>query len=43
MLDFAMKVALRAHEIDDPDYARLREHGFSNESVISQTFAARSN
>src|ERR1041385_554469 len=33
MLDFAMKVALRAHEIDDADYARLREHGFSDEDA----------
>jgi uncharacterized peroxidase-related enzyme len=33
MLDFAMKVALRAHEIDDTDHARLREHGFSDEDA----------
>jgi uncharacterized peroxidase-related enzyme len=33
MLDFAMKVALRASEIDEADYARLREHGFSNEDA----------
>ncbi|HEY5676839.1 MAG TPA: peroxidase-related enzyme [Myxococcales bacterium] len=31
MLDFAMKVALRSGEIDDGDFARLREHGFSDE------------
>jgi len=31
MLDFAMKVALRSGEIDETDYARLREHGFSDE------------
>jgi uncharacterized peroxidase-related enzyme len=44
MLDFAMKVALRAHEIEDADYARLREHGFSDEdawdiAAISAFFA----
>jgi uncharacterized peroxidase-related enzyme len=33
MLDFAMKVALRAHEIDDTDHARLREHGFADEDA----------
>ena len=33
MLDFAMKVALRSAEIDDADYARLREHGFSDEDA----------
>src|SRR5207237_6375249 len=31
MLDFAMKVALRSAEIDEADFARLREHGFSEE------------
>jgi uncharacterized peroxidase-related enzyme len=31
MLDFAMKVALRSAEIDEADFARLREHGFSDE------------
>ncbi len=31
MLDFAMKVALAAHSIDDADYAHLREHGFSDD------------
>src|SRR4029079_12133010 len=30
MLDFAVKVALRAAEIDETDYARLREHGFTD-------------
>ena len=30
MLDFAMKVALAAQEIDEADYATLREHGFSD-------------
>src|SRR5215468_9022786 len=28
MLDFALKVALRSAEIEDADFARLREHGF---------------
>jgi uncharacterized peroxidase-related enzyme len=31
MLDFALKVALRSAEVDDSDFARLREHGFSDE------------
>jgi uncharacterized peroxidase-related enzyme len=33
MLDFAMKVCLRAHEIEEADYAMLREHGFSDEDA----------
>ncbi len=33
MLDFAMKVALRSHEVDDDDFAALRGHGFTNEDV----------
>jgi uncharacterized peroxidase-related enzyme len=33
MLDFAMKVALRAHEVEDADYARLRDHGFTDEDA----------
>ena len=33
MLDFAMKVALRPGEVDDADFARLREHGFSEEDA----------
>jgi len=33
MLDFAMKVALRSVEIEDADYARLREHGFTDEDA----------
>ena len=33
MLDFAVKVAQRASEIDETDYARLREHGFSDEDA----------
>jgi uncharacterized peroxidase-related enzyme len=31
MLDFALKVALRSGEVGEEDYARLREHGFSDE------------
>jgi uncharacterized peroxidase-related enzyme len=31
MLDFALKVTLRSAEIDDADFARLREHGFTDE------------
>ncbi len=33
MLDFALKVTLRSGEIDDADFARLREHGFSDEDA----------
>ncbi len=33
MLDFAMKVAVEGHRLDEPDYARLREHGFSDADV----------
>ncbi len=33
MLDFAMKVSLRSAEIEDADYARLREHGFTDEDA----------
>jgi uncharacterized peroxidase-related enzyme len=33
MLDFAMKVAARSHEIDDSDYAALRDHGFSDDEA----------
>jgi hypothetical protein len=28
MLDFAMKVCLQSHEVDDADFAALRAHGF---------------
>jgi uncharacterized peroxidase-related enzyme len=31
MLDFAMKVCLRSHEIDDADFEALRPHGFDDE------------
>ena len=33
MLDFAVKVALRAQDIDESDYAALRQHGFSDEDA----------
>jgi uncharacterized peroxidase-related enzyme len=33
MLTFALKVALRSQEIDDADFAALREHGFSDEDA----------
>ena len=33
MLDFAIKVCLRANEIDEADFARLREHGFDDEDA----------
>jgi uncharacterized peroxidase-related enzyme len=33
MLAFAMKVALRSVEIEDADFAALREHGFSDEDI----------
>lgn len=33
MLDFAMKVCLHADEIEEADYAALREHGFSDEDA----------
>jgi uncharacterized peroxidase-related enzyme len=33
MLDFALKIALRSHEVADADFAQLREHGFSDEDV----------
>ena len=33
MLDFALKVALRSPEIEDADFARLREQGFSDEDT----------
>jgi len=33
MLDFAVKVAERSHEIDDEDYERLRSHGFSDDDA----------
>ena len=33
MLDFAVKVALHAQEVDESDRTRLREHGFSDEDI----------
>ena len=33
MLDFAMKVARRAEEVDEADHAALRGHGFGEEEV----------
>jgi len=33
MLDFALKIALRSHEVADADFAQLREHGFSDEDI----------
>jgi uncharacterized peroxidase-related enzyme len=33
MLDFAMKVALRAAEVGDADHALMREHGFSDDDI----------
>ncbi len=33
MLDFAMKVCERAHEIDDADFAALHAHGFDDEDI----------
>ena len=33
MLDFAMKVCLRSHEIGDEDFAALRAHGFDDEDA----------
>ena len=33
MLDFAMKVCQRSHEIDDTDFASLHAHGFDDEDA----------
>lgn len=33
MLDFAVKVCLRSHEVGDEDYATLRQHGFDDEDI----------
>ena len=33
MLDFAMKVAARSHEIDDADYEALKAHGFTDDDA----------
>ena len=33
MLDFALRVSLRAAEIEEADFAALRQHGFSDEDA----------
>src|SRR5918912_596289 len=33
MLDFAMKVCLRSHEIDEADFEALHPHGFDDEDI----------
>ena len=33
MLDFAAKMSLQAHEVNDADIESLREHGFSDEDI----------
>jgi uncharacterized peroxidase-related enzyme len=33
MLDFAMKVCLHSHEIEEADFAPLHAHGFSDEDI----------
>lgn len=33
MLDFALKVCLHSNEIDEPDFAELREHGFTEDDI----------
>ena len=33
MLDFAVKMALRAQEVEETDHMRLREHGFSDGDI----------
>jgi uncharacterized peroxidase-related enzyme len=33
MLDFAMKVALASHTVEDADFAALRGHGFSDDDI----------
>jgi len=33
MLDFAMKVCLRSHEVDEADFPPLQAHGFSDEDI----------
>lgn len=33
MLDFALKVCLRSHEVDEADHAALRTHGFGDEDI----------
>ena len=33
MLDFAMKVCLESHAVDDDDFAALHAHGFDDEDI----------
>ena len=33
MLDFAMKVCLRSHEVDEADFQALQPHGFDDEDI----------
>jgi uncharacterized peroxidase-related enzyme len=33
MLDFAMKVCLRSHEVQEEDFVPLRAHGFSDDDI----------
>jgi uncharacterized peroxidase-related enzyme len=33
MLDFALKVCLRSHEVDDADFDALRAHGFDDDDI----------
>ncbi|OWY04175.1 peroxidase-related enzyme [Thioclava sp. IC9] len=33
MLDFAMKVSLRAQEVEEADYEALRSHGFTDDDI----------
>jgi uncharacterized peroxidase-related enzyme len=33
MLDFAMKVCMNSHEVEDADFAPLHAHGFNNEDI----------
>ncbi len=33
MLDFALKVCLRSHEVEDADFAALKVHGFDDEDA----------
>jgi len=33
MLDFALKVCARSHEVDDADFTALHAHGFSDEDI----------
>ena len=32
-LDFALKVCLHSNELDEPDFAALREHGFTDDDI----------